>query len=232
MKSLSSCAESVRSKLFRGLLVTSLAAASVVLASANSASANVITETATLPTQTASFSVPFTVPAFDPSLGNLTNVTVELKSVISPSVSLIQFAAGPLSYSNATAITPVELSAPASYTINESATASSSSGTLTGSAFSITNIPDAPVTDDTTIPVASADFASYEGVSPLNFTFSTPAGTYGGSTTTPGTVAFSGAWTADMTTTVTYTFTPVPEPASLGLLAAGSLLLLRRRKTA
>ena len=77
----------------------------------------------------------------------------------------------------------------------------------------------------TTIPFdpAPADFGSYEGIGTNSYQLAYGAGTFSGSTTAPSGVGFGGDANASGTASVTYAFVPVPEPATIMLLASGFL---------
>ena len=74
----------------------------------------------------------------------------------------------------------------------------------------------------------SGDFGLYTGAGTYTVTFH--SGQYAANTSS-GAVSYSGtAANSEGTLSIVYTYTPVPEPASLGLFAVGGLALFLRRR--
>jgi hypothetical protein len=101
--------------------------------------------------------------------------------------------------------------------------------TYTGSdAISITGTSSSDTQSDT-ITAPPTDLSPYVGAGDVTVDYSSTVNNYTSSTVSPE-VSQSSPPTYDFTATVTYTYSVVPEPASLGLIVAALPLLAARRR--
>jgi hypothetical protein len=222
----------VRKQLIRvGAVV--LGAGLMGFAWAAPARAAMISYSHTTPSQSVPLTDTFLLNGFDPSLGTLTGVTLELDTNATAEVDVVNLSPDPGAFTNATASIPVTITGPASTSVTDTLMAGPISGTTTNNP-GVTPCPGLPALDSNSTSVPSIDWSLYIGVGPIvPVTASSTTGTYSGSTASPN-VLFGGSAVAGAVTTVTYTYTPtVPEPASIGLIAlAFPLLAARRRRKA
>jgi hypothetical protein len=204
-----------------------LAAVSIGMLWAQSASADTITVSAGSFRTTYSGSRTMSLTKFNPSLGTLNFVSIEFLPVISGTVS--GYGTGSANESNGWAYEfsgSTALSGPGFSPISRSFFFSGSGLVYQPGAPVFVAVGPATLTD--TPLTLTSNLAGFIGSGTFSTTLSASYYTdlffsRGG---TESSVRELGA-----TVNVTYDYTPVPEPASLGLLAVGGLMLLRRRKT-
>ena len=193
------------------------------------ASLSSVTFTYTTPTTLvfSGFTDNFTLPSFNPDLGTLEGVTINLTTVSTGVEEIINFSGRPNPYTGAIASVPLTITGPAGITINTTATAGPFAGT-TGSGFGPYLSYGAPTTSSASANVAPGLFSGFETVNPVNLsvTVAPPMGSYSGSGQME---AFGGNAEVSGVTSVTYTY--APEPALLGVLSLGlvGIVLVRRK---
>ncbi len=207
-------------RTLRALTLTLAASALALLGVAAPASAGMETFSFTATPQAAPYSLNFSLPSFDPTLGTLTGVTITTTEFGTASVTVINTTAADQTFANATASFPFTVTGPASTSISVPVVASVVAGTV--AANSTANFPGLPLSGATSTTIDASRFSAFTGAVPLGFTAAVGTGTYSGSG--PSGLFFGGSGLVGGSVAVTYTFTAsaiVPEPASLGLVALG-----------
>jgi len=193
----------------------------------------IITQTFSSPPTTVPWSTTYDANQFNPSLGTLTSVEIEVSSNIVASVDVYNFSGSPQSFTKATASIPITLTGPASLSLS----ATGGTAGLAGSAVpGLNTFPGLPTTASTSTTLTSSGaLAPYigTGVSTLVFDFNAGDGTYSG--TAVSGVFFGGSATANATVDVIYTYTAaIPEPSSVILAGIGivGVAVFGRRRAA
>lgn len=195
----------------------------------------IITQTFSSPPTPVAWSTTYDANQFNPSLGTLTSVEIEVSSNIVASVDVYNFSGSPQSFTKATASIPITLTGPASLSLS----ATGGTADLAGSAApfpSSNTFPGVPTTASTSTTLTSSGaLAPYigTGVSTLVFDFNAGNGTYSG--TAVSGVFFGGSATANATVDVIYTYTAaIPEPSSVILAGIGivGVAVFGRRRAA
>lgn len=217
----------MRKQIFR-VGVVAIGAVLIGFAWSASAQANTISYSHTTTSQAVPLSDSFSLNGFDPSLGILTGVTLELDTSATAEVDILNFSGSPESFSNATATIPVTATGPGPTLVTNNLMAGPISGTASILYPGTNQYPGNPANDNNSTSVAPADFGPYIGVGPIVLVdVSANTGSYQG---TGNNLFYGGSAVAGAVTTVTYTYTVVPEPASMGLILAGLPLLAARRR--
>ncbi len=210
-------------------VASALFAALISLSAALPAGATTIAyvTSAPIPETTTDWSSTFPLQLFDPSLGTLNSVDIYLGSTLQTTLTVTNTGDSP---SSGTAKTEVQVTVDGNPALDFLSPAFSYSlgagdSTTSGLLSSSSSTDSGPLTDGPTL-------AAFTGVGTLDFfafTFTqTDLSNTGGNTNA------NQVTDASLTGTVTYDYTPVPEPASivlLGLGAAGLFLVARRRKS-
>lgn len=175
--------------------------------------------TTTIPDTTAlPFDLPLQVQQFNPALGTLTGVTVTVYSTVVADVQVYNPSGSASSFTNAFASVPVNATGPSGISVMSTATATVASGTAAAgpSTTSFTGVMGTSMGS----AAVTGSFAPYEGTGTWTGNLSTAGsdGSYGGTGTG---LFFGGSATAGGYISVTYTYTAIPEPASLSLLGIG-----------
>jgi len=194
----------------------------------------IITQTFSSPPTPVAWSTTYDANQFNPSLGTLTSVEIEVSSNIVASVEVYNLSGSPQSFTNATASIPITLTGPASLS------SLSAIGVTAGQAGSadpgLNTFPGVPTTASTSTTLTSSGaLAPYigTGVSTLVFDFNAGDGTYSGAAVSG--VFFGGSATANATVDVIYTYTAaIPEPSSVILAGIGivGVAVFGRRRAA
>lgn len=171
----------------------------------------------------------FSLPEFNPALGTLTGVEVDVTLTYQGEVGVINFSeySDPPTgvtepFTNAMSSVAIAMSAPSGNVPLVSAAYSVASGSVGGGDSASYLGGDTT----TTVPFAEspANFGLYEGFGSNTYgILYTPPGSYSGMGTYVG---FSGDANSYGSATVTYTYTPTPEPSSVVLTALGAVGLL------
>lgn len=180
-----------------------------------------------------SYQYDFSLNKFDTSLGTLTGVELQQVTSIVPEIQIYNITGGTLPFDSASTHAPISFAGPdgtsslvaADYTI----------GANTVSSLETIFSPALPTIVTGSVNVQPANFASYEGTGTANFTTTFEANSSSITTGAPGgTIFVGGSMIAGGSFAVTYTYTPVPEPSTIALLATGliSLLGYARRRAA
>src|SRR5471032_1067496 len=103
--------------------VLAIGAALVGFAWSAAAQASVISFTHTTTTQAVPLTDPFFLPGFNPSLGTLTGVTLQLDTTGTAEVDVINISGGPLPFTNATCSIPVTITGPGPTSVIDTLTA-------------------------------------------------------------------------------------------------------------
>jgi methyl coenzyme M reductase beta subunit len=168
----------------------------------------------------------FAFTGFNPSLGTLTGITLDLTSTASANVSIINIGSVAGSFTNAFSSFQYSLSGPDATALFTAVPVDATVASDTVSPGT-TNYPaGTPVVTNTDILISS-DFSSYETANP-DFTYSRVVGTYGG-TTADSNILFGGNASVTPSGSITYTYAAVPEPSSweMGIICVSLFALLR-----
>jgi len=175
--------------------------------------------TTTIPDTTAiPFDLPLQVQQFNTALGTLTGITISVHSTVVADISIYNPTTSALPFTNAFASVPVEATGPSGASAMSTATANVASGTaLAGPGFTTFS---GTTGTSSGFAAVTGSFTPYEGTGFFTGHLSTMGsdGSYGGTGTG---LYFGGTATAGGYIDVTYTYTAIPEPASLGLLGIG-----------
>ncbi len=236
-------------------IILAAVAALGLAASVGSASADVLSYTSAPFSSDNSFDAVF--QQFDPSLGTLNSATVVLdNATLNPVAEVANINIGGSSISPAqtfdyafvTSFTTNPYNGQVTFTASPAVIGDAyDNNTLTlnyeylvedGTAqaaqpnsYSVTDFggPQLAVSPTLTTNIPTGDMSAYVGSGTASFgytlTGSVNVGGSGGST-----LAFGGDRILAGTATITYDYTPVPEPATLGMLALGAMGLLARRR--
>jgi len=210
------------------------------------AAANASTETfsATVPSHSVTFSTPFNLALFDPSLGTLTGVTLTFAYSITPTLKVQNTDGTPgdpaESFTGGFATAHLQLTGPDGTTADHVDGATGLSGTVADGS-GVQSFPGGTETGNSTTTVLPSNFASYTGAGSFG-TFTAKAngisaGGDGGGFNGGTDLFYNGSATAGGTASVTYTYTPAssstPEPGTWAMMVAGAstgLVALRRRR--
>jgi len=212
----------------------------VLLLTSLKASASSVIYTGSISPSTLGNAVTTTLEQFNSALGTLTGVQVTLDFTATPYATVFTFGPPQTFTSSDWASTTYPTSPPNPWTISLGSDSWSltqptvTTGTIYGTGQTVPTYPGVltllgGTSASADLTAASGlDFASYTGSGVLVFGTS-GTGTYTGSGTG---LFFGGGADLSGTASVTYTYAPVPEPASLGLAGLGglSLMLFRRQR--
>jgi hypothetical protein len=218
----------------KGLIITAMAVGMASAAHAATVSYNANWGPQSIPTASGPAA---SLPLFDPSLGVLTQVTITLNadteagSIIWDNESDIvtDVTLGVGATVTATAPGALTLTAVPLQSNSTTGVAADNDGAADFAGADSFTVAGGSGSDSDTDSLTGVAVAPYIGVGNFNVNIGSVLAT---SVITSGgfgpTSVVNG--TTDGTVEVTYEYTPIPEPASLGLLAAGGLMMLRRRR--
>lgn len=185
--------------------------------------------------------VVFSLEQFDPSLGTLTGVALNQATSILPQIQIINLAGSVQGFDAASINAYLSFTGPDGTSSPVSDYYAIGAGTVPGSGqFFVptftTYSPSGPTVATGTAVVPSSNFAFYQGGGTIDFTLTFDPDDYSITNPTSGLVAVGGSAVAGGNFSVSYTFTPVPEPSSMVLLGIGAVSLFayswRQRKSA
>lgn len=170
---------------------------------------------------------------FNPSLGTLNSIGMTISTTFNADVAIINLTGVNQPFTLATATIPITVSGPnANYTVTVTAGPFNNvvSGMSPGLVWTYAGQNPITFNNSVSIPVSGL----YQGIGTIPFTYSLTdgVGTYGGSA--KPWVFFGGLPTAKGDVTLTYDYTPVPEPATyiagLGALCLFGLTSVSKKK--
>ncbi|HEU5118435.1 MAG TPA: choice-of-anchor E domain-containing protein [Isosphaeraceae bacterium] len=202
---------------------------------ATTASADTVTYSDTFGSSGSPLAIPInttaTLTKFDTSLGTLTGVQLKLVTNATVTATVYNFGSSPANFSNVIGKTTVTATGPNGTTTTNTIMVGPYSGIAAPFPPGVVAGTDSG-TDSQTTTVLPVNWGAYQGSGGGTFNV-----LLGGTTSASGTAdqpaAYGATGTAYGTVSVTYTFTPVPEPSSLALiglgLAGGTVSLYRRK---
>jgi hypothetical protein len=199
------------------------------------AATHTVTETYTIATTATPFTIDFTLPGFDTSLGALTGVEMMLSTTTAALVNVFNFNLASETFSNATVSVPVTVTGPGSTHVTATDVAGPAAGSVAAGGFYFvpalgsytlvageTTVTGLTGSANDSAAVASSDFWRYEGAT-IDLSYSAAAldGSYAG--TAPTLVAFSGSAQTGGTFQLVYTYDlqPVPEAPTWAMIGLG-----------
>jgi hypothetical protein len=212
-------------------VVTAIAA---LIALSHSAFADTETFSLAVPSAAAGSSSAFTLSGFDPSLGTLTGITVELTANSIPTVTAYNVGSSAGSFTNdfisydltldgPDSSAAALIAAPVSYTVASGSLDPATSG------FTSVSYSDFAHAISTSASIDPSAFSSYEVAAPVDFSLGIPTLNKGGMPSSPSIFAGGTGEFSDANVTVEYTYDAVPEPSSTSLIAlAGAALAFAR----
>jgi hypothetical protein len=162
---------------------------------------------------------------FNGTLGTLTGVTIELSSVTYGTVQVVNWSGNSEGFTSAYAQIPISVSAFSHNFVTTTAQATVASGTVPGPKYNEVDFAGTPGSDAQSVPITSGYWSQLTGSGTGTFDVSVASslGNFSGSAT-PGHLLFGGIASAYGTVEIDYTYTPVPEPASMAMVAGLGLL--------
>ncbi len=188
-------------------------------------SAGTLTYSHTTPTQTVAFTDTFSLPQFNPTLGDiLTGITMSLSYNTTGAVDIFNTVDTPQSFTNAQTVTPLALTAPDSLSLSTNALAGPVNGIATAGLVE-TVVTGLTGSGMLSLPVPTSDWSLFKGSGTFSSTLAGGATSF--SVTVPAALYYKGDnSTVGATTTITYDYaslSTVPEPATLALFVSGLL---------
>jgi hypothetical protein len=221
------------------LIAASAIAASFGIVFAGSANADMVTYISAPFSGEASLDASLT--QFNPILGNLTSATVTLSADLTPIVEVLNFTGAPAPFDYAFETTgttnpvtnqvvftpsPATVTDPFSNVQDINFVSLVQNGVAANPG--VNQFPGTPVPFSLNSSVPGADLSAFVGNGTTSFDYvADGSGNFGGS---GGSLFFGGDRTYAGTASVTYTYSEVPEPATLSLLGLGAFAVLQRRR--
>ncbi|HEX4055668.1 MAG TPA: choice-of-anchor E domain-containing protein [Tepidisphaeraceae bacterium] len=199
---------------------------------AASASASVLQYTDTIPAASGDNPLVVQVQQFDPSLGSLNSISIGLSLEITPIAEVLNFGSSAENFTTAFTDTTAGGAGPVTWTdpYGQFGDADYSYTAPGGSASPGENeFPGPSVAGSSTTTVPIANFSDYTGGGTYTLDY-TVSGLINSGGSPGGDLYYGGDRSLDGSATITYNYTAVPEPASIALIAMGSMGLLARRR--
>ncbi len=223
-------------------LIMGFSGALVLTMTSLTANGDIYTYSGTIGPSTLGGSVATDLPQFNSALGTLTAVQITLDFTVDPYASVLNISGGPLTFDPASWTSESFSPSVGNWTVTYGSDSwgltapTVGTGNIFGTGQVVGNFNTLSFPGGTTAPAdltsaSGADLPAYIGGGDLTFGVTGPGHFSGGGPWYNGGGGLGGGG-ADLTGTssVTYDYVPVPEPAMLALLGLGGLAMLKLRR--